>query len=93
MLRAWGGLLDVKIRPSGGVGRLGTSLVDIVLYSYRSSKDASTFILVWIVREGSRLSSCLVLETTIPPFILRVVNVVLSDSPGSSRVFIDDSEG
>ena len=32
--------------------------------------------LIWIVRERSYLS-CLVLETTIPPFILMVVNVVL----------------
>jgi hypothetical protein len=49
--------------------------------------------LIWIVREGSRLNSCLVLETTIPQFILMVVNIVLSDSPGSLRVFIGDSEG
>jgi hypothetical protein len=42
--------------------------------------------LVRIVREGSYLSLCLVLETTIPPFTLMAANVVLSD-------FIDDSDG
>jgi hypothetical protein len=107
--------VDVEIRPSDGVGRLGTGLVDIVLYSYQSSKireciqaiNASTFnighiqpemflgdglerfksvpapieFLVWIVREGSHPSSCLVLETTIPPFIL-------SDSLGSLGILL-----
>jgi len=53
------------------------------------SVSARIEFLVRIVGEGFRPSSCLVLGTTIPSFIPMVV----PDSLGSWRDFIDDSKG
>jgi hypothetical protein len=94
VLGAWGGLLVVEIRPSDGVGRLGTSLVNIVLYSYQSSKirgciqaiNASTFSMGHIQPEMFLGDGLERLKASLHGSNSLVVNVVLSDS-------IDDSEG
>jgi hypothetical protein len=101
VLGALGGLLVVEIRPSGGVGRLGTSLVNIVLYRYQSSKiggciqaiNASTFSMGHIQPEMFLGDGLERLKASLHGSNSLVVNVVLRDSQVSLRDFIDDSEG